>query len=59
MGVPAVDKELLFGLGTSLHQIVQVIVGLPLFVYGAALVQHTIEINHTAQNRETKKTKNS
>ena len=50
----AVDIQLL-GIGISWQQLVQAIIGLPMFVYGALLVQRTTAINHTAQNRKTRK----
>lgn len=45
----------LFWVSVSYQQLVQAIIGLPLFVYGALLVQRTTAVNHTAQNRETRK----
>lgn len=49
------DNIQLLGVGVSYQQLVQAIIGLPLFVYGALLVQRTTAVNHTAQNRETRK----
>jgi protein-S-isoprenylcysteine O-methyltransferase Ste14 len=45
----------LLGASVSYQQLMQAIIGLPLFVYGALLVQKTTAVNHTAQNRESRK----
>lgn len=52
--IPGISDILLLGVGVSWQQLVQAIIGLPMFVYGALLVQRTTAINHTAQNRETR-----